>query len=417
MLRLHNLSIDQSLIEKLEIGSAIFWLIYFLGKLRLPLPVSSIQPLSYLFIAFLLALHWKRICWISTKDIPLLLLLGLSLASLFWSVSPQSTLNSNRATLRMILFGAYLATRYSIKEQMKLYTWVFGITAILGVIVAGIPGYGYGGSTFVGIFAYKNSLAYCMVLAAITFLLVALEERKSNWLIWILFCLAIFSIIFAKSSAGLVCLLILLPLILLYQIIKLNYKLKAILLCLAFILLGIMVTIVLANMETLLVDILGETAEFNGRTPIWTLVIERLTEERPLLGYGTAAFWKSNAGLFVISNTWAGRDLLVKGSFNFHSSYILILANIGFLGLFLYAISLLTTLIRVIVLLISTKKIEFFWCFQLMIFLLLAGFADQQVCVLTNNSYCTIYVSICLSTAVEWRRIKMGYKRYSNLPS
>ena len=420
MPRVQNLSIHHSLIEKVEIGITIFLLICFLGVFQLPISTSPLNILSYPLTAILVALHWKRISWIAIRDIPLLLLCGLSLASIIWSIAPELSLNTNRGLLRMFLFGAYIAARYSLREQIKIYAWVFGIEIILSLVVAlAIPGYGFSteivehDNAFTGLFSYKNSMGYSLVTATVTFLVLALKKRKSNWLAWSLFCLAVTLIPWTNSSASLVCLLVVMSPLPLYKLIKLHYKTKVLILCLVSILVGIIAAIILGNLETILVDILGESTQFSGRMPIWTAIIEKVGEEKPWLGYGTSSFWQSDEGLSVIMTTWGSNNQqnLLSQKFNYHSSYIAILANLGFLGLFLFMMSWATVFVRVFTLLISTKRIEFFWCFQILIFILLGGFADDLVSILKSNSYFTIYVSICLSTAVEWRRINLKKNR------
>lgn len=397
-------------VRNLEVVVTVILLLNFLGVVA-PSPIPKLmKALSYGIIFILVILHWKRLSWFATRDIPLLLLVGTALASVFWSADLGSTLSSGRGLLRIVLFGAYFSTRYSLKEQMKILTWVFGIGAILSLVAGlAVPGY----SIQKGIFPYKNYMGYSMVIGAITFLLAALKERKPNWLAWGGFCLTVFLTVQANSAGSLVCLLVLLSLMPLYQLIKLQYRPKVIIFCLVCILAGNAAIIILGNLETILVDILGKNIEFNGRTPIWTLVIEKVLEQRLWLGYGLDAFWKSDAGSYVINNTWAGRESLLNQSFNFHSGHIPVFANLGFLGLSLSAISLGTVFIRVVILLLSTKKIEFFWCLQFLIFIFIGGFADDIVSILNaSSSYCAIYVTICLSTAVEWRRIGVSQKRY-----
>ena len=369
MIRLRNLSIHRGLVEKLEVVVTVFWLLYFMGvQFPPPVPASLVNALSYPFIAILVALHWKRLFWVGTRDIILLLLVGISLASFFWSAAPELTLDANRGLLRMILFGAYLATRYSIKEQMKILTWVFAIGATLSLFFAlAVPSYGISPvdghrGAFIGIFPYKNYMSYSMVLGAITFLLVALQERKPNWLAWSGFFLTVVLSVLTRSSSGLACLLILLALMPLYQLIRLHYKPKVILLCLVCILAGSAAIIILGNLETILVDILGESVTFSGRTPIWTLVIEKVIEERPWLGYGVNAFWKSDAGLFVILNTWASlsQKNIINQTFNFHNAYLVVFSGLGFLGLLFYVVSFLIVFIRVSYFITFNQKVRIF---------------------------------------------------------
>jgi exopolysaccharide production protein ExoQ len=409
----NKLYISRRLVEKWEQVITIFWLIYFMGvRFPPPIPESLVNALSYPFIAFLIVLHWKRLSWVATKDSILLLLVGYSFASFFWSVAPALTLNANRGLLRTVLFGAYLATRYSIREQIKILAWVFGIGGILSVMAAlGMPSYGISDNpahngAFTGVFPYKNYLGYFMVLGVITFLITFFKERKSNLLFWSGFCIIV--VLLSRSSAGLVCLLFLLSLMPLYQLNKLKYRQRMILICFVLILIGTIATIVLINLETILVDILGESAEFSGRTPLWTLIIEKVVEERPWFGYGMNAFWKSNAGSYVIANTWASnsQENVLQQSFNFHNGYLPVFSSLGFVGLTLYLLSLVKTFIRVFVLFVATKKIEFFWMLQFLSFIVMGGLADDIVSILGSSSYCVIYISICLSTIVEYRKLR-----------
>lgn len=415
MIGLYHLSIHRRLVEKLEIGVTVFWLLYFMG-VRFPSPISGtlVNALSYPFVAVLVLLHWRRLTWFATRDILLLLLIATSIASFFWSAAPGLTLDANRGLLRTFLFGAYLATRYSLKEQLKILTWVFGIGAILSLVSAlAIPSYGISPvpghrGAFIGIFPYKNYMGYSMVLGAITFLIAAIKERKPNWLAWSGFGLTVALTVLARSSASLVCLLVLLLLMPLYLLIKLHYKPKVILLCFVGILTGSAAIIILGNLEAILVNLLGESVEFSGRMPIWTLVIEKVIEERPWLGYGVNAFWKSDAGLYVILNTWASlsKETVVNQTFNFHNAYMVVYSGLGFLGLLLYVTNFVIVFIRVVILLLSTKKLEFFWLLQFLIFIPIAGYADDIVSILNTSSYCVIYISTSLITIVECKKLR-----------
>ena len=201
-----------------------------------------------------------------------------------------------------------------------------------------------------------------------------------------------------------------------YKIVKQHYKLKVVILSLIAILAGSAVILIIGNLDTILVDIIGKDTTFNGRIPIWNLIIEKV-RERPWLGYGYNGFWSSDAGLDVILNSWAansrGNLSLDDVSFNAHSGYYETLSELGFLGISLYAISLVTVLIRVSTLLALTKRIEFFYCFQVILFICVASFAAVYFQAFSANStFSCLYISICLSTAIEWRRIKIRKKQY-----
>ncbi|WP_171975532.1 O-antigen ligase family protein [Brasilonema sennae] len=395
-------------VRNLEFGVSVIWLLYFMG-VKLPSPFTTLlNALSYPIIAILVILRWKRLPYVATRDIPLLLFIGTTLASVLWSGNQNMTLKGIGGLLRMLMFGAYFATRYSIKEQMKILSWVFGIAAILSLALAlVIPSYGIDKEGWTGIFPYKNFLGYTMSLAAILFLLTAFKERSQNWFAWIGFGLAVSLIMLAHSSGSLVNILLLVSLIPLYQLVKQHYKLRVIFLGIVCVLVGGTALFILGNLETILVDILGKSLELNGRTPIWTLAIEK-GMEKLWLGYGYNAFWSSDAGIYIMINTWSG---LRETGFNSHNSYLELFLNLGFIGLFLYAISLVIVFIKAVILLRSTQQIEFIWHIQLLIFLSVASMADTNFIMSAASSYCCIYISTSLSTAIEFERIR----RKSNL--
>ena len=328
--------------------------------------------------------------------------------SFAWSVHLGSTLNISRGLFRTFMFGAYFATRYSLKDQMKILAWVFGIVAILSLAsVLAIPSYGLSyahSGAWKGIFLHKSSLGYTMAIGSILFLFTAIKDRKPNWLAWSGFILAVGLVLKAEASAGLICLLGLLSLMPIYQVIKQHYKLKTILLSFACILAGGTSMLILGNLETILVDILEQST--TGRISIWTLIIDSVLEERPWLGYGFNAFWSSDAAVFVSRYAWSSTTELN----NAHSSYVDLFSDLGLLGISLGAISLVTVFMRVLILLVATKKIEFFWLLQFLVFTAVAAFADVFVSILGVSTYGTIYVSICLSTAVELKQIRVNKK-------
>ena len=411
MMRLNNQLLN-IWVRNLEVVVIVILLFYFLGVRAPSIIPKLMKALSYAMIPVVITFYWKRLSWVATRDIVLWLFVGIALASVLWSADAESTLNGVRGWLRMFIFGAYLATRYSIKDQMKLLTWAFGITVILSLVVTLIiPSYGLSEEhigAWRGIFPHKNILSYSMALGAIFFLITAIKDRKPNWLAWGGFVVAVALTVMSRSSAGLMCLLVLLSLMPLYQVVKQGYKLKTVLLSLVCIVAGGVTIFILGNLETILVDILGEGLTFNGRIPIWSLIIEQ--GEQPWLGYGYNAFWHSDPAAFVARYAWS--EPVIPTQFNAHSTYMEIFAQLGFLGVSLYVISLVTVSIRVITLLFLTKKIEFFWLLQFLAFTTVAGFADIFVSILGVSSYGSIYVSIGLSTAIELRRIRINQKRY-----
>jgi len=407
MIGLQNFSIHRPLFERLELVVTVFWLLYFMDA-NVPIPVleSIINSLSYPFVIIALAVHWKQMAYIATRNIPLLIFVSLAMFSLVWSADFSSTLDINRGLIRTFIFGAYFAARYSLKEQMEILAWVIGIAAVLSFAACiAIPNYGIGEDGWQGVFPYKNFMGRSMVLGAILFLLMTLNKNRQSWINWVGLGLTILLAILSQSSTSILLLILLLSQMPLFGLVQQEYRLRVILLSFVCILIGAVVMVIIANQETILVDVLGEGTTFNGRTPIWSLIMETVPQEKPWLGYGYGAFWTSDAGVHVILNTWAS-DLAIPESFNAHNVYLEIFANLGLLGLIIYGVVFITAFIEAVILLLSTKKIDFFWLFQLLLFISLASLADVGLGISATNTYGILSIAACMSISLEYQRFQ-----------
>jgi len=381
------------------------------GSLSPPLPgfVNSVLNLAGYGILFpLFALRWKGLIYAATRDIPLLLLFVMTVASISWSASPAVSLNEIKPFLRANLLGMYLAKYYSIKDQMRLFTWLFSLAAIVSLVVviafpaSGAPG-GIG-SAWKGIFNYKNTLARIMVLAAMLYLLTAIDNRRKRRLALTGFFLAVAMMLATQGKTSLASFFILLCVLPIYIAVKQNYKLQIFLYTVLVLLGGAAVIWSAVNLETIVVQGLGKDMTFNGRIEVWNLTIQRGLE-RPWLGYGYVGFWPSDYSLIVLNNTWGSiaKDAGVR--FNAHSHFIDMFLQVGGLGFSLYIITYLAVFLRVVVLLSLTRNIEFLWILQFLVGQTLFNLSDSAT-LLGGDGFWTIYVSIVFSTAIEYNRVR-----------
>jgi O-antigen ligase len=408
--------LDKGWWRKLETALLVSLMLIFIGgSLSPPLPGfvnSALNAAGYGLLFPLFALRWKGLIYVATRDIPLLLLLVMTVASVFWSAAPENSLTEIRPFIRAGLLGMYLARYYSIKEQIRLFTWIFTIAAILSlVLVLALPAYGtHGGgigTAWKGIFNYKNSFARVMVLAAMLYLSTALDNRKKRWVSMIGFCLAVALVLGSQGKTSLASLFILLCLFPIYISVKQNYKLQIFLYTLLVLLGGAAVIWSAFNLETIVVQGLKKDMTFSGRTEIWTLAIERGLE-RPWLGYGYVGFWTSDYSLIVINNTWASSDGgggEAKVRFNAHNNFIDLFLQVGGLGFSLYILSYLIVFLRVVFLLSLTRNIQFLWMLQFLVGQTLFNLADS-VSLLSGEGFWSIYVSIAFSTALQYNRTR-----------
>jgi uncharacterized membrane protein (Fun14 family) len=165
---------------------------------------------SYPITLLLIIWRWKRFAYFATRDLPLLLLVGMAMVSVFWSAAPDVTSIETKAVFRATLLGVYLATRFSIKEQMQLLAWVLGIGAVLSFLVTlAIPSYGIHSTgdpgmigAWRGIFDVKNRFASIMMLASGLFLVLALNSPRKRGLFWSLFGLAAVLLFLSKGKTA-----------------------------------------------------------------------------------------------------------------------------------------------------------------------------------------------------------------------
>ncbi|OLT62925.1 hypothetical protein BJP37_31715 [Moorena bouillonii PNG] len=351
---------------------------------------------SYLILFFLILWRWKRFAYVFTRDIPLLCLVGTAVWSVGWSAVPGIP-ELLRAVLRATALGAYLAVRYNPKEQMRLVAWVLGIVAILSLLVT--LAHGLGDAPAQGIFRHKNHLARLMTLNAIISLLSILNHRKYRWVGWVGFSLSVLMLLLSQGKSALLIFLVMITLLPLHNFVKQHYKLQTVLYMVSALLAFVASIVILWNLEFILVDILGKDLQLNGRLPIWTLVFDKILE-RPWLGYGFEGFWSSDAGYSVINSTW-----LAHGGYgNAHSGYLELALQLGFLGIFLFVLSLCIALFKTIQVLSVTKKLEFFWMFLYLVFFSIVNLSlDPSI--LAEDIVWTLYVSTALSAAVYQSRI------------
>ena len=145
----------QRLIEKIFAVISLFFytgaIDPFISETHILYPIKLVLPNTCLVISLVLILaRWKRVVNIITREKLLWVLLGIALVSPFWSDTPMLTLEKIMPLVRVTVFGVYLATCYSLHEQLQMFTWMFGAISFLSLLFAILlPSYGVMGRGFV----------------------------------------------------------------------------------------------------------------------------------------------------------------------------------------------------------------------------------------------------------------------------
>lgn len=304
--------------------------------------ILVVQAAVYGTLLILCLIHWHSVfpaflrCW----NICLLLLLALVSAS--WSSAYDVTLRRFALLLATTVFGIYFGSRFERDEQLRILA---GSVALLGLISVGVtiahPGYGLEVELHLGalrgIFPHKNMLGRIMVLGFCSFLCMDSSTRfsRSFRILGALLCLIL--VVLSRSRDA-----ILIGVVLwICTAIAMRTRRSTVLVVLfASIAITAAVFVLFPAVVEQALTTMGRDATLTGRTGIWSACIQSI-EERPLLGYGFATFWRGLDGpsLSVI----AAADWMVPHA---HDGYLDLVLDLGLTGLFVFASGLWAHLSR-----------------------------------------------------------------------
>ncbi|MGB3652387.1 MAG: O-antigen ligase family protein [Rivularia sp. (in: cyanobacteria)] len=361
-----------------------------------------LNGLSYLILFALIANYWKGFLYVSSKGIFQLLLLIIILFSVLWSADMGSSLTYIRGLIRVYLLAVYLAMRYTFKEQIRFMAFALGTTAVLSIIFPLIPSFGGIHTTpelagmWSGIFGHKNELGYMMAWSAGVFLHLALSEPKYRLLRLGLFGLSICLIILSRSTTSLTIVITMICLLPLYKLSNNNnYKMQII--AISFVLMSLVsgLILILGNAETI-VGTSGKDLTLNGRTDLWEPVLNQILQ-RPLFGYGYAAFWTSPfASNIRLTYEWAS---------NSHNGFLEIMLDLGICGFLIFAIGFIRfftmALYRIV---LVAKKPEDYLPMQMLLIIIIVNISEARL--LTPSWNWFMYLTTSLTLTMEYHRMR-----------
>lgn len=405
-----------NLFKLIEKGFVVFSLLFFTGAITVLLnggiapsgsqndPISKVLMLGIQAVTVLLIVaDYKRVGRTVLREILLWVLVAIALFSTLWSDVPSNTLATSINFVRITLFGVYFASRYSLKEQLHLLTWVFGIGATLSLVFAiALPSYGVMGmgsistaetvthaGAWQGIYGHKNILARIMALGAIAFFISANSIRKYRWLAWGGFILSIILVLGSTSKSALIILLTILILLPFYKALRWNYTL-AVPFFIAAILVGAGVAMLLVDTAESILAAFGRDFTLTGRTDLWSAVLEKIGE-RPWLGYGYGGFWLGLNGNSI--DVW---HIVRWEPPHSHNGFLDLWLDLGLLGLSIFAFSFIAVCLRSIAWLRQEPTSVGLFPIAYLTFLFLANLTESSL--LRHNFLWILYVSISLST-------------------
>jgi O-antigen ligase len=305
--------------------------------------VSIMRMAIYSVTFFLMLARFKSVVRPLMRDPFLWVLVGLAATSFIWSDFPNVSQKNGVLLLQTTLFGLYFASRFSLKEQLRIVAWALGIASVFSLLYSlALPGSAIDSEgTWRGPLIQKNIFARLMVVSGISLLLVALNSRRYRYVIWTVFGITVPLIVLAQSKTALLIFIALVILVPIYRMVQGSDSLAIPFFSIMILVGASVATWFVTNWEPFLYSI-GKEPTLTGRTDIWGAVIEKIWE-RPWLGYGYNAFWE-NGGV----GQKAVFQVLFLNITQAHNGYLNLGADLGLLGVLFFMLSLLTAYIRAI---------------------------------------------------------------------
>jgi exopolysaccharide production protein ExoQ len=280
---------------------------------------------------------------IALRDLLLWLFVGLTLASVLWSDVPGDTVNNLIPVVRVTTFGLYFGTRYSLREQVQMVAWIFGIGAIASVLVAiALPYYGIMGYGLItnsqqivhqgiwrGAYIHRNILSAMMAIGFLASLFCMVRLPQFRWVGWIFIGLSSFLIIISQAKSAPTMLLVVLLLIPFYKAMRWSDHVAIPFFVIMALIVGSAAIFMALNFEEIL-NAIGRDITLTGRTDYWRLIISKALDRR-WLGYGYNAFWIGD-WKGEVADVWR---FLQDGDEppHPHNGFLYTWLNVGFIGL------------------------------------------------------------------------------------
>ena len=125
-----------------------------------------IFAISYSGVALTLFPWYRETLFVLRRNWSLVALLVLAVLSSFWAEMPELVFRRSIGLFGTTLFGMALAVRVSFQEQLRMFSWLFRILAVLSLCAVLFPGYGISSEgEWMGVFDYKNAMGSVMGLS------------------------------------------------------------------------------------------------------------------------------------------------------------------------------------------------------------------------------------------------------------
>ena len=395
-----------------EVTEKIFWAVVLFVSSGALLPLllgdrsvvySIFWGTIYLITLFKFRSNMNSVLRLFIEEKMYLLTLLFILASVLWSVFPGITFKHFLTLLGTTIIGAYLGSRYDMREIVDISLAALGVGMILSIlsivcfprIAQDLDQYDL---AWKGVYATKNSLGRLMAYSIVLILVRFFWEKQVKLVQFFYLIFSVLLLMLSGSKTGIGVVIAMGCVILCFKYKRLISK--KLILAIASIALLLLISIV--NYLEALLELFGRDLTFTGRTVLWELSIEKLLE-KPFLGYGYDAFWQGWDG--PSSDIW---NILRWEPPHSHNGFIDVALNLGLIGLVIFTIGYLFNLRRAF-----EFSVISVYPFVASVFILFYNISESSFLV-PNSFFWIIYVAMLGYTLNQHKMVNSYNEMLSN---
>jgi exopolysaccharide production protein ExoQ len=359
----------------------------------------------YLCTIFLLFYRCEQPFRTFFSEWPLVALCAFAMGSMFWSEAPGVTFRRSVALALTLLFGVYFASRFRLKEQLRVLAWTCAICIVFSFIFGAL---GLGNSVdegggvqgWYGIFDQKNGLGRMMVLSALVFVFWKRAEPEHKWLANAGLLGSIALVGFSRSMTAAVVLVLLLALRP-YLRWTARKSLPWMIAGIGFLAtIGLMSLLYVATHLEQVFPVIGKSVTLTGRLQLWILSVV-MALRRPWLGYGYNAFWLPTQWFTV--RIWRAMDWKAPHA---HDGFIELWLELGIVGLGLFLLVFVYYVLRSVGFLRRYPNVDTAgWPLLFLIFQFLSNVTETDL-LTRNNIFFILFVSSVLATRARAETVR-----------
>jgi len=345
--------------------------------------------------------RWRRVAAAGLKAWPLLVLAGIQILSISWSIDPLVTARKDVLELVMLSIGIYLGERYSINDMAKLLAGVLcGTMVLVAILRVAVPRLVLDPdqhNALRGLSQNKNGFGFYIGLTVALLLLVRFTRFDRVRYVFIPMALGMLLLSHSMTSVAAAAVIIMTLPIWLVARLPIRQRLTGYI-CVAVTVVSVGFLAAL-NLGRLLAFV-GRDTTLTGRTEVWNQLIVAI-QHHPYLGYGYGTFWTGLRGesldVFVAAG-WMAPSA--------HNAYLDLWLALGIPGVVM-TIAIFWDVFRRAIEYIRIEPGWFgLWPVACLLFILVHGTGESEFIYDSSFACCLftmLYTSLALRTARERR--------------